>query len=268
VLMHAQVSLRANLLSLMFRSPLKLGFDQQRSRDLHGLFINRRIPPQPGQHVLDGFFSFAETLGVTQRQMRWDIPVPPPARQAALDLFPDDQPVLVISPCSSHPLRNWRAERYAQLADYAIARYRVRVVLCGGPSAMEREMGAAITGAMQQAPLNLIGKDTIKQLLAVLERASVLISPDSGPMHLATAVGTPVIGLHAASNPKRSGPYLSQQWCVDRYDAAARKFLGKPADAIKWGTKIEQSGVMDLITVDDVVERLDAFMARPMPAGA
>jgi heptosyltransferase I len=268
VLMHAQVSLRANLLSLMINSPLRLGFDQQRSRDFHGLFINRRIPPQRGQHVLDGFFSFAATLGVSQRVMRWGIPVPAAAEQAAREQLPGDEPVLIISPCSSHELRNWRAERYARVADYAVSRYGFRVALCGGPSAAERRMGDAIVDAMQHSPLDLIGKDTIKQLLALLSRASLLISPDSGPMHLATATGTPVIGLHAASNPRRSGPYLSQQWCVDRYDAAARAFLGKPSDAIKWGTRIERPGVMDLVTVDDVVERLDAFMATQAPTRA
>jgi heptosyltransferase I len=115
---------------------------------------------------------------------------------------------------------------------------------------------------MRTRPLNLIGKDTIKQLLGMLERAELLITPDSGPMHLATAVGTPVVGLHAASNPARSGPYLSQVWCVNRYDDAARRYLGRPADALKWGTKIEREGVMALVTVDDVIERIEAFVAR------
>jgi heptosyltransferase I len=81
-------------------------------------------------------------------------------------------------------------------------------------------------------------------------------------MHMANAVGTPVLGLHAASNPARSGPYSDRQWCVDRYDAAARKFRRKPADALAWGTKLEYPGVMDLIGVDDVIERLDAFDAQ------
>ncbi|MGB5621760.1 MAG: glycosyltransferase family 9 protein [Gammaproteobacteria bacterium] len=261
VLIHAQVSMRANLASLAIRAPVRLGYDHDRARDLHGLFVNQRIPAASGQHVLDSFFSFASTLGVTHRELRWDIPVPLEARDAAARL-PGDGPVLVISPCSSHPLRNWRADRYARVADYAAKQYGFRIVLCGGPSALERRMGDAISAAMMaSAPIDLIGKDTIKQLLAVLERASLLIAPDSGPMHLATATGTPVIGLHAASNPQRSGPYLSRQWCVDRYDAAARQFLGRPAADLKWGTKIERPGVMDLVTVDDVIERLDAFMA-------
>ena len=99
----------------------------------------------------------------------------------------------------------------------------------------------------------------------MLAEAALLITPDSGPMHMATAMGTPVLGLHAASNPQRSGPYLSRRWCVDRYDDAARKFLGKPADALKWGHKPEFQGVMELVTEADARERLDAFVAAGMP---
>ena len=120
---------------------------------------------------------------------------------------------------------------------------------------------------MTATAINLIGKDTVKKLVAMLARADVLITPDSGPMHLATAVGTPVIGLHAASNPARSGPYFSRQWCVDRYDDAARKFLGKPAADLKWGTKIEFEGVMALVSVEDVIERLDALAGHALSSG-
>ncbi len=268
ILLHAQVSMRANLASLAIHAPVRLGYDRGRSRDLHGLFINRRIPEAGGQHVLDSFFSFARTLGVDHRELRWDIPVPAADRESAARLTEGDEPVLIISPCSSHPLRNWRAERYAQVADYAAARHGFRIVLCGGPSTLERTLGDAIVAAMASPALDLIGKDTVKQLLALLEHAALLISPDSGPMHLATAVGTPVIGLHAASNPRRSGPYLSQQWCVDRYDDAARKYLRRPAEALRWGARIERPGVMDLVTVDDVVERLDAFVAAGGPTQA
>ncbi len=260
-LLHAQVAMRANLASLAVRARLRVGYDRARSKDLHGLFINRRIPAQPQQHVLDSFFSFAELLGVQRRALRWDIPIPEAAQAFAHRHVPDGAPTLVISPCSSHRLRNWLPERYAAVADHAIARHGYRVLLMGGPSAPEREMGAAIEAHMRQRAVNLIGQDTLKQLLATLARAEVVISPDSGPMHMATAVGTPVIGLHAASNPQRSGPYLSRQWCVDRYDAAARRELGKPAAELRWGTKIERPGVMELITVEDVVAKLDALVA-------
>jgi len=78
---------------------------------------------------------------------------------------------------------------------------------------------------------------------------------------MASMVGLPVIGLYAATNPARAGPYYSRQWCVDKYGAAAQKYLGKPADQIPWTTKIERRGVMDLIDVNDVTAKLDALLA-------
>jgi heptosyltransferase I len=82
---------------------------------------------------------------------------------------------------------------------------------------------------------------------------------------MATTVGTPVIGLYAATNPARSGPYYSRPWCVDRYEQAALRFRGRPSQELPWTTKIEEPGVMDLITSADVIERLDALMAAGAP---
>jgi len=169
---------------------------------------------------------------------------------------------LVISPCSSHKLRNWRAEYYAQVADYAVTAYGMRVVLCGGRSELEKRMGQSIVTQMRQPCVNMIGKDTLLELLATLERAALVLTPDSGPAHMATTVGTPVLGLYAPTNPQRTGPYLSRQLCVDKYDAAAHALMGKPATDIPWTTKIEREGVMDLITPDDVIKKMQSFMAQ------
>lgn len=258
-LLHMQVALRSNLLSVFVKSPLRIGYDRARSKDLHGLFINCRIPSRSGEHVLDAMGSFLEPLGLVQKDVRWDIPIPDEATEFAQRHLPNDKRILLISPTSSHRLRNWKAERYAAVADYATHELGWRVVLCGGPSEFEREFADEILASMQSHCIDLTGKDTLKQLLALLKRADLVLAPDSGPMHMANAVGTPVLGLHAASNPHRSGPYSDRQWCVDRYDAAARKFRKKPAEKLAWGTKLEYRGVMDLIEVEAVIERLDAF---------
>jgi len=268
VLLHMQVAARANLLSAFIPARQKIGYDRAKSKDLHGWFIDTRIPARDGLHVLDTLGSFCEPLGLKQRQVVWPMPVPEEAYAWAAAQWPQDgQRTLMISPCSSHTRRNWYPERYAALADHAAAR-GWRVVLCGGRSALERDTADAILALMHVPALDLVGKDTLKQLPALLARADLLVTPDSGPMHIAGAMGTRVLGLHAASNPARSGPYLERRYCVDRYDDAARKYLRKPASALKWGTKIEHDGVMELVTVDDAIaafERrcadLDAGMA-------
>ncbi|MDR3387723.1 MAG: glycosyltransferase family 9 protein [Rudaea sp.] len=261
-LLHMQVALRANLLSTLVHAPLRIGYDRARSKDLHGLFVNRRIAARSGEHVLDAMASFIEPLGLAQTQVRWDIPIPAQADAFATQHLPGDAPTLLVSPCSSHTVRNWRPERYAAAMDHAATRLGWRVALCGGPSAYERTFGDAIVEKATNKPIDLIGKDTLKQFLALARHATLVLTPDSGPMHMANAVGAPVLGLHAASNPRRSGPYSDRQWCVDRYDDAARKFRGKPASELAWGTKLEYPGVMDLIEVDDVIERLEVFALR------
>jgi heptosyltransferase I len=167
----------------------------------------------------------------------------------------------VISPCSSHVARNWSAERYAAVADHAACTHNMRVVIVGGRTPLEAQMGGAIAAAVRANVVNQIGKDTLPQLLGLLSQSTVLLSPDSGPAHMATMVALPVIGLYAATNPARTGPYYSRQWCVDKYGDAAQKYFGKAAAELPWTTKIERSGVMDLIGVSDVTAKLDALMA-------
>ncbi|MGH8256222.1 MAG: glycosyltransferase family 9 protein [Steroidobacteraceae bacterium] len=265
VLLHMQLSLRASLLSAVVPARVRLGFDRARARELQWLFTNARIAPRRDEHVLDSFQGFLPALGIQPGPLHWDLPLPPDAQQYAAELIPDQRPTLLISPCSSHPLRNWRPERYAAIAEYAAREHGMRVILCGGRSADELAMAAAIEAAATERAasaglINQVGRDTLPQLLALLARATVLLSPDSGPAHMATMVGTPVIGLYAATRPQRCGPYLSQQWCVDRYPEAARRYCGRDAAELPWHAKIERPGVMDLIGIDDVRERLDALM--------
>ena len=260
-LLQMQVALRANVLSAFIPARRRVGYDKSRSKDLHGLFINERIADRPGIHVLDAIGSFCEPLGLRQTEVAWDLATPAQAHDWAGAQWQDDgRPVLMISPCSSHARRNWRSERYAAVADHAAGR-GWRVVLCGGRSDLERSTTDAILAAMRTPALDLVGKDTLKQLPALLARADLLLTPDSGPMHIANAVGTKVLGLHAASNPERSGPYSDRRYCVDRYDDAARRFLRKPASALKWGAKVEFDGVMDLVTVDDAIAAFERYVA-------
>jgi len=274
LLLDLQLSVRASLVSTLVRAPIKLGFDRARAREMQWLFTNARIAPATSQHVLDSFFGFVRACGVEPGPAAWNIALPASAVEYAYRVIPDAQPTLVISPCSSHGARNWSAGRYAAVADHAGRKYGMRVVLAGGRSAAEQRMGAAImdsagasagaagTSASRMPIINQIGKDTLPELLGLLSRATVLVSPDSGPAHMATMVGLPVIGLYAATRTARAGPYYSRQWCVDKYEEAARKVFGKPPQDLPWATKIERPGIMDLIEVNEVTDKLDALMAR------
>jgi heptosyltransferase I len=114
---------------------------------------------------------------------------------------------------------------------------------------------------MKSPVIDLIGKDTLKQLLALLERATLVLSPDSGPVQMANAMGTKVLGLFACTDRERCGPYSDLSWSVNHYDEAARKFIGKPAAQLRWGKRVEFPGVMELIPLEEVIGRFDACAA-------
>jgi heptosyltransferase I len=266
VLLHLQLAFRASLLAQVVPARIKLGFDRARARELQWLFTNASVAPREREHVLDSFLGFATALGVLEQRIQWEIPLPEDARAYAAELIPDSRATLLISPCSSHALRNWSVNRYAAVAQHAVEQHGMRVILVGGPSPFERDMGAAIERALSVPVINQIGKDTLPLLLALLARATAVVTPDSGPAHMATMVGTPVIGLYAATNVARSGPYRSRQWCVDAYDAAARAFLQRPAADLPWTKKIEVPGVMDLISVASVCAKLDELLGLPPEA--
>ncbi len=262
LLLHLQPALRASLASLLVRADRKLGFDRPRAKDGQWLFTNARIDGNPRVHVVDGFFAFLERLGIHERRLDWSIPIPAAAHAFAQAQLPATPPLLAISPCASKPYRNWPAERYAAVADAAIERHGMAVVLTGGPSALERHYADAITRTMRQRPIDLVGATDLKQLLALLSRCRLLIAPDSGPAHLATAVGTPVIGLYAATNPDRAGPYLSRHLTVNAYPEALAAAYGRPVEAMPWGSRVRTPGTMERIGVDAVLARLAQALAE------
>lgn len=259
-LLHMQVAFRANLAAAMIPARLKVGYDKARSKDLHSLFINTRIAPAPKQHVRDCLASFLEPLGLQPAPPRWTIPLSESDHEFARTHLAEDRRNLVISPCASHTLRNWPAERYARLADHAITTHGMRVILVGSPAPFEAEYCAAIENAMKEKAHNICGKDTLKQLTALLSHADLAVAPDTGPAHIASAVGTDVLGIFAASNPHRSGPYNSLGWCVNRYPEALAKFTGKSVDEARWGAKAEFEGAMELVTVEDATAMLDEWV--------
>ncbi len=255
--MHA--SMRANFLCRKISAPIRLGFDRARAKDFQWLFTNRRIDPVPKQHALQAMMSFADALGAQPRPMRWDIPLGDDDRQFADGFKSPDMPLVIISPCSSQRsrnFRNWSVDRYRAIISH-LRKKHCRVVLTGGRSDLELEYGKVLSA--NGAADDLLGKTSLKELAALINAADLVICPDSGPAHIATAFGTPVIGLYATSNPERTGPWLSRELTVNRYPDAALEYLGKPVEQLRWGQRVRHPDAMDLITIDDVHEKIAVF---------
>jgi heptosyltransferase I len=255
--MHA--SMRANFLYRKIQAPIRLGYDRDRAVDFQWLFTNRRIAAVKSQHVLEAMMSFAAAIGAEPQPIRWDIPLDVNARDFAADFKSSNKPLVLISPCSSQRsrnFRNWSIDNYAATISH-LAGKKCRVVLTGGRSDLEIEYGESL-GA-HAAVDNLIGKTSLKEVAALIEAADLLICPDSGPAHMATAFGTPVLGLYASSNPERTGPFASRELTVNRYPDACIEYRGKSVDQLRWGRRVRHADVMSMISVDDVVAKIDKF---------
>ncbi len=264
LLLHMHASMRANFVSRRIPARIRLGFDKARARDFQWLFTNQRIEATKQQHVMDGLMGFATALGLSPGPPRWDIPVSEQDLAFAAQVTARKSPTLVISPCSgqrARNFRNWQAARYAEVAAYAQSQYGARIVLTGGPSDLEREYGEQICARLDASVKNLIGATTLKQLMAILMQATVVLCPDSGPAHMANAAGTPVVGLYATSNRLRTGPYHYQHLVADRYPDAVQKAFGKSVQQVAWGRRVRDPDAMDLISVADVTARVEQMLA-------
>ncbi|MBT8133405.1 MAG: glycosyltransferase family 9 protein, partial [Gammaproteobacteria bacterium] len=205
VLLHMQLSIRASVASLFIPAKIKLGFDRARAKDMQSLFCNRQIEPDSiRQHVLDSFLEFPRYFGL-EPVFEWRLPVSSAASGKMQQPLTTTRKLLVINPCAvakSKNWRNWHAEGYAAIADLVSDSYDMQVVLTGGGSALEKGMADSILSLCDSArPLNLVGKTSIDELVAVLQLADIVIAPDTGPVHIASALSTDTIGLYAATNP-------------------------------------------------------------------
>lgn len=260
VLLHMQAALRASIASLMIPAKIKVGFDRQRAWDGQWLFTHTKIEPQVMPHVLDGFMAFAQKIGVEDIRPTWDIPVTNDDTHFAQQQINDGDKTLIICPAASKAERNWLPERYAAIADYAHSK-GMKVLLCGGPSQLEKDLSASIMANARSEIINLVGKTSLLQMLALLKEASIVLAPDTGPAHMAVTQGTPVIGLYAHSNPKRTGPYLYPQYVANVYpQAIAKQFAGKTEDMLPWGTRAKGDDLMNMISIDQVKNIFDKIL--------
>jgi heptosyltransferase I len=271
VLLHMHASMRANLVSLQLRAGRRIGFDRGRARDWQWLFTGEKLPPIPQQHVMDGLFEFAEYLGVRERVLRWDFALSGADRDFARQVAAGSGPLCVISPCSSQRFRNyrnWSVANYIAVARHLVDHHGARIVLTGGPTELEAGYAAAISEGLGGRATNLVGRTTLKQLFAIIEAADLVLCPDSGPAHMATAAGTPVVGLYATSNRHRTGPYFSQHLVADAYPEAVRQEFGKEPGELRWGERVRNPAAMDLIAVGTVTALVDRALAEGRAAVA
>ncbi|MCZ0936108.1 MAG: glycosyltransferase family 9 protein [Gemmatimonadetes bacterium] len=201
-----QPNFKGGMVTRLLRAPERLGHDRARARDLSWLATNRRIPPAPVAHIQDELFEFLDHLGVP-RCLEWRFHFTEEERRASAvwrERF--SRPVLAVVPRSSNARRNWTLEGTARVIDMAAGDLGLQPVLLGGDSE-EEVRDARRLGELCGAPPRVALGGTLRELAGRLAASDLVLAPDTGPLHMAVALGTPTIGLYGYTDPERSGPY-------------------------------------------------------------
>jgi heptosyltransferase I len=254
-LLVPQASFRANMVLAVTRAKRKIGFGALHSRDLQRFFVNETVPAEP-EHLIDSFLRFATYVGATEHVLDWDLPLRPEEHAWAKTQVAGAKGIkLAVVLAASKAERNWPVERYRETLNRVAARWPVTVVLIGGPGEDARRLAAALREGLAPPVLDLVGRTSLRQLAALLGQVDALLAPDTGPLHIAQAMGKPVVGLYAVAPSAKTGPYLEPQWTVDVFAEAAATILGR--SSMGWRQRVHDERALRLITVEAVADKIE-----------
>jgi heptosyltransferase I len=249
-----QVYFKAGLITSFVDAPVKLGFDRERARDANWLFTTHRIPARAGQHVQDQYFEFLDALQIPHGVPVWTLgPWNDDERRWQREFLARfDRPIAPIVVATSKASKDWPSDRWAAVCRTLWDEHGLQPVLVGGRSPRELEAERVILEAAPMAH-SALGSG-LRRLAAILDGAAVALSPDTGPLHLAVALRTPVVSLVGYTNPKRVGPYdYSRDLMIDAY--------GDPGEDYPLDMSYRE-GRMERISVGDVQAMLGRWRER------
>ena len=254
LVLDLQVYLKTSIVLAFARSPIKLGYDRARAHDLNWLFTNRRIPPHPLQHVQDQYLEFLSFMGMSAEPLEWGIGPWPSERSWQRDFVAKvDRPIASLVIGTSKPEKDWLPERWAEVVNGLHSDYGLEPVLVGGRSPGELETERRIVDLAAHAPLSTLGIP-LRDLVGVLDASSLVISLDTGPLHIAVALERPVVSLIGHLDPRRAGPYR-------RFHDLVIDAFHDPGE-VSPITDRRRKGRMRRITVPDVMEKVALWKER------
>ncbi len=251
VVLNLQVYFKAGIITSFTNAPVKLGFDRARARDFNWLFTTHRILARPIQHVQDQYFEFLSALGVAADPVEWRLGPWAPERGWQRDFLKQfDRPIVPIVVATSKPEKDWPPERWAAVCDALAGDFGLAPVLVGGRTARELHAERVILSSARSAPHSALGSG-LRNLVSILDGAALVLSPDTGPLHVSVALDRPVVSLIGYSNPRRVGPYRRfQDLVIDAY--------GDPGEGYT-ATMESRPGRMTRIAVRDVLDKVELW---------
>ncbi len=252
--------LKSGVLVGLARGGRKVGFGRgMQHAECSYIFLNERLPAvDMDVHALDRELLLLKGIGVECGEINFAVPVSGDDRKQAGELLGGEvkernRPLVAVNPQTKWPTKLWDNKKFALVAD-RLAGQGCLVFFTGAPE--DRKVIAEIQADMTEKSLNLAGKSSLKILAALYETADLVISTDTGPMHIAAAVKTPVVALFGPTAPWRTGPYGDIHQVL-RTGAACSPCFKKECPL---GNRAEQKKCMNDITV----EQVNAAVARIM----
>jgi heptosyltransferase I len=254
LVINLQVYFKAGIVTAFTRAPVKLGFDRSRARDFNWLFTNKKIPAGPVQHVQDQYFEFLSALGVSPEPVVWDLGPWANEREWQRTLTASiPRPIASIVVATSKPEKDWIPERWAEVCDALYAKYGMQAVLVGGRSERELNAERIVMERTTHKPRSELGSG-LRKLVAILDASSLVLSPDTGPLHMSVALDRPVISLMGYTNPKRTGPYRKfHDLIIDAY--------GEPGEDYPISME-NRPGRMKRIETEHVLRKIEQWQKR------
>ena len=251
--MHASMS--AHFFYPMIKAKRKIGMDRKRSRDFHGLFVSERIEYKR-EHAVEMYMQFPKKIGVENFHYDARIPLGKEDYESAQNIVGEGE-YFVVNPGSKKLSCMWEFESYVKTIKKIVNAYGIRPVITGGPNEVFycKRLAKEIPEA-----LCISGQTSLRELTAILEHATFMISPDTGPAHIASAMGTPVVGLFALTRPEITGPFYSQETVINKFDEAILKLNPKKFSYRESIIRNHLDGAMKLIHVDEVMRMVDRIM--------
>jgi lipopolysaccharide heptosyltransferase II len=199
IALDLQRLIKSGLFCMYSKSDRRVGFDRPRCKEFTWIFPFERIPESdPTAHMAYQYLEFARYLGAAPGEIRWDIPI---IGRPDFDLPPR---YVVLNIGATTSAKRWTSEGFTSLAQEIMDRYAVYAVLTGGPA--DEPMAECIESMVRGKVVNLVGKTSFHDLVWVISGAAAVVTCDTGPMHLAVALGKEVIALIGPTNPRRTGP--------------------------------------------------------------
>lgn len=255
ITIDAQGLIKSGIITYMTRAPIRIGFEKNSCREsFNSIFTNLRISPESKRsHVIFKNMALLKGLNISDNDVKISIRIPDEERSNIMALLnekgiKEGDYIIGINPSSTWVTKRWKQERFANLSDKLISNYGAKIVIIGGKN--DECFVDSVLNAMKREGIKII-TGSIKELIATISFFQIYIGNDSGPIHIASAIGIPCVGIFGPSSLARNGPFKSEMYSVQSPSFCSPCFTKRTCNKFI---------CMDDISVDNILSNVERII--------